>query len=451
MHGLSKGAWSDSLNRICKKLAIRIGEKMASGQQPRVRSLSHDEAADRNLSKPPIKSRVQSDNRSVKVVTASPTTVLEMEKQPSPKPTSFRLEEVEKGFNDVVKLVKTAFVEDESQKAMEANWMLIESDEGEVDALDEALDTVRDAFLFSTSLKESKLDSSAQSIIFNCEKVAERVFDLKEAREVMVTNWADTNLLYNLRNNLQEIKNLVIPPVNRRDKDAEKKILKRIERFVQVMTTSAQNMRSDIQTFLADMDKILLECSTLIVEVVTFLHMRSRTADFSGTGVAAGAAGLVAGILVTVTAMITAPMSAGLTLPFMIAGKGLIAAGAATLAPCGLMLANHNKQLKGLGDLVHSLKARMGILYQRREVLVAAYYACIEAEFNIEQVGAFCKDAVELETSTQESSLPFVTLVEKKLQIIEENIEVFSSDPSVFHYCHEVDDEDNGVLYEDSS
>ncbi|ETW07531.1 hypothetical protein, variant 1 [Aphanomyces invadans] len=423
---------------------------MATSQ--RIRSLSHDES-ERTLSKPPVKSRIQSDNRSAKVMTVESTgPIFSTPTEPAIGPcnkSSFRLNDVEKSFNNVVKIVKTAFVEDEIKRAMESNWMLVETDAGEVSALDNALDTLRDAFLFTTSLSESKLDSSAHSIITHCEKVAERIFDQKESREVMVANWNDTNLLPNLQNNLQEIKTLVLPPLNRREKAAELKILKRIERFVSLMSSSLQAMRADLQSFLTDLDKILLECSTLLVEVITFLHMRSRTADFSGTGVAAGAAGLVAGILVTVTALLTAPMSAGLTLPFLVAGKGLIASGVATLAPCSLMLASHNKQLEGLASLVRSLKARLEILFQRREVLVTAYYACIEAEFNIQHVGTFCKDAVELEMPPKDNSMPFMTLVEKKLRVIEENIDVFASDPSVFHYCHEDEDQENGLLYLD--
>ncbi|CAK4724430.1 hypothetical protein LEN26_007384 [Aphanomyces euteiches] len=412
--------------------------------EQRMRSLSHDES-ERNMTKVPSMTRFNSDSQSTaKVVEVSNPDATES------KSASFRLDNVEKRFNHVVKMVKTAFVEDAYQKEMASNWMLVDTDEGEVHALDKALDTLRDAFLFTTSLAESKLDAHAHSIISNCEKVAERIFDQKESREVMVTNWNDSNLLTNLFNNLQEIKNLVIPPVNRRDKASEMKIFKRIERFVSQMSSSVESMRSNMQSYLSDMDKVILECSTLLVEVITFLHMRSRTADFSGTGVAAGAAGLVAGILVTVTALLTAPMSAGLTLPFLVAGKGLIASGAATLAPCGLMLASHNKQLQGLSDLVRSLKARIEIMNQRREVLVTAYNACLEAEFNIQHVGAFCKDAVELEVSAEENAGPFIALVDKKLELIQENIEIFASEPSLFHSCHDDEDDGNGLLYRDS-
>ncbi|RHY30662.1 hypothetical protein DYB32_004147 [Aphanomyces invadans] len=333
---------------------------MATSQ--RIRSLSHDES-ERTLSKPPVKSRIQSDNRSAKVMTVESTgPIFSTTTEPAIGPcnkSSFRLNDVEKSFNNVVKIVKTAFVEDEIKRAMESNWMLVETDAGEVSALDNALDTLRDAFLFTTSLSESKLDSSAHSIITHCEKVAERIFDQKESREVMVANWNDTNLLPNLQNNLQEIKTLVLPPLNRREKAAELKILKRIERFVSLMSSSLQAMRADLQSFLTDLDKILLECSTLLVEVITNFGIADSRC--------------------------------------------------------------HNKQLEGLASLVRSLKARLEILFQRREVLVTAYYACIEAEFNIQ----------------------------KKLRVIEENIDVFASDPSVFHYCHEDEDQENGLLYLD--
>ncbi|RHY76624.1 hypothetical protein DYB34_004555, partial [Aphanomyces astaci] len=49
-----------------------------------------------------------------------------------------------------------------------------------------------------------------------------------------------------------------------------------------------------------------------------------------------------------------------------------------------------------------------------------------------------------------DNSLPFMTLVEKKLRVIEDNIEVFGSDPSVFHCCHEDEQQENGLLYQDT-
>ncbi|KDO27244.1 hypothetical protein SPRG_07493 [Saprolegnia parasitica CBS 223.65] len=359
--------------------------------------------------------------------------------------SSFRLD-VQGSFHNVVKLVQTAFVERDGEMA--SGWMLLETDAGQIDALDAALDTVRDAFLFSTSLTENKLDLSAQSIISRCEKVAERIVDQTDMRDVLSTNWSDMNVFANLSNNLKEIKGLVITPVVRRDKAAERKIGKRIDRFVALMTTSFQSLRTDIANHLGELDAILVECNALLVDVITFLHMRGRTADFSGTGVAAGAAGLIAGVLITTAAMLTVPVSGGLSVPFLVAGKSLMVSGAATLAPCGLMLQSHEKQLKGLTDLVKCLKARIEIMHARRDVLVMGLNACTEADFNIQQVGLFCQDATELELSSYDNSLPFMTLVEAKMMVLEESMEAFASSPSIFHYCHEEQD-DSGLLLPD--
>ncbi|OQR83165.1 transmembrane protein [Achlya hypogyna] len=359
--------------------------------------------------------------------------------------SSFRLD-VQGSFHNVVKLVSTAFVE--SDATMASGWMLVETDAGQIEALDTALDTVRDAFLFSTSLTENKLDLSAQAIISRCEKVAERIVDQCDMRDVMSTNWSDMNVFSNLSNNLKEIKSLVTTPIVRRDKAAERKIGKRIDRFVALMTTSFQSIRHDIQNHLGELDEILVECNSLLVDVITFLHMRGRTADFSGTGVAAGAAGVIAGLVITTAAMLTVPVSGGLSAPFMVAGKSLLVSGAATLAPCGLMLQSHEKQLRGLSDLVKCLKARIEILQERRDVLIMGLHACTEADFNIQQVGLFCQDATELELSSYDNSLPFMTLVESKMAILEESMATFAASPSIFHFCHEEDD-GNGLLLPD--
>ncbi|OQS07275.1 transmembrane protein [Thraustotheca clavata] len=359
-----------------------------------------------------------------------------------PKSSSFSLD-VQQSFHKAVKLVQTAFVENDSE--LSSNWIVVESDSGQIDAMNQALEAVRDAFLFSTSLTENKLDESAQEIISRCEKVAERVVDQCDMRDVLSTNWSDMNVFANLANNLKEIKGLVTTPVVRRDKAAERKIGKRIDRFVALISTSFQSIRNDIQNHLGEMDDILAECNSLLVDVVTFLHMRGRTADFSGTGVAAGAAGVVAGLVITTAAMLTVPVSGGLSVPFLVAGKSLLVTGAATLAPCGLMLRSHGKQLKGLTDLVKCLKARIEIMQARREVVIMALNACVEADFNTQQVGVFCQDATELELSSYDNSLPFMNIVEKKLAILEESVNAFGANPSLFHYCHD-EQNDNGLL-----
>ncbi|DAZ94137.1 TPA: hypothetical protein N0F65_010381 [Lagenidium giganteum] len=340
--------------------------------------------------------------------------------------------------------VKKSFSLDESERILRANWTFVEFEEGQLQTLKTTVNDLEHAFQFS---KASKLVSLATSTLERCDSLVERGTVHVEQCNMMFSHWSNETMT--LRDYLSKLCEAVRPNSPPRDQNEAKRNARRAEWAISRMGQSVQSMVSEIRDNLAELDDMITECTKLMVQAITLLHLRSRSADFSGTGVAAGAAGVVAGALVGAAGLIAAPVTGGLSVPIAVAGKGLFFTGVAALTPSTIMLKRHNQQLHGLIKLVECLKCRLEIMNQRRDEMAKAFAACEDIELNVKQVSYFCQDSVELEISQYESAWCFVEVIQARLTTMDQTISLFLASPSIFHYSKSEDSLHHYLLQDD--
>ncbi|KAJ0405719.1 hypothetical protein ATCC90586_005877 [Pythium insidiosum] len=244
----------------------------------------------------------------------------------------------------IVEKVKRSFSIDESERILREDWTILETEDQQLEELKEVIDNLDSAFQFS---KSSALVNLATSTLRRCESLVERSVVHTEQCQLLFSQCS--NEITTLHDYLAKLRDALEPPMAPRDKNEEKRITRRAEWAISRMTQSSQEMVSEMRENLDELDDMITQCTRLMVETITLLHMRFRSADFSGTGVAAGAATVVAGAMVSAAGLIAAPVTGGLSVPISVAGKGLFFTGLAALTPSTIML-NHLLPANGDAD-----------------------------------------------------------------------------------------------------
>ncbi|GMF30712.1 unnamed protein product [Phytophthora lilii] len=364
------------------------------------------------------------------------------------------------GLDRVVDSVQRAFTPDDSERVLRAEWLVVETEEQQLQQLQEVVHKLQKAFKFSNRLRT--LVKLANSTLAKCDELVERSQTHLEQCNLMFAQCA--NEIATLTDYLSKLREAVVPPLQAKDNNEEKRNARRAEWALTRMAQSAQSMVSEMRESLDELDDLATECTKLMVQSITLLHMRGRSADFSGTGVAAGAAGVVAGAVVGVAGVVAAPATSGLSVPISLAGKSLFLSGIAALTPSSIMLSRQSQQLSGLSSLVVNLKSCLEIMNQKREEMAIAFAAVEGLDLDIKQASDFCQDAIELESSIyvswmassisflwqresslrsmllpQESSWGFIEDVSVKLMTLNQSVELFQASPSVWHFCKSED------------
>ncbi|KAG1688148.1 hypothetical protein DVH05_004018 [Phytophthora capsici] len=339
------------------------------------------------------------------------------------------------GLDKMVNTMQKAFTPDDSERVLRAEWLVVETEEEQLQQLQEVVHKLQKAFKFSNRLRT--LVKLANSTLAKCDELVERSQTHLEQCNLMFAQCF--NEIATLTDYLSKLREAVIPPLQAKDHNEEKKNARRAEWALARMAQSAQSMVSEMRESLDELDDLTTECTKLMVQSITLLHMRGRSADFSGTGVAAGAAGVVAGAVVGVAGVVAAPATSGLSVPISLAGKSLFLSGIAALTPSSIMLSRQSQQLNGLSSLVVNLKSCLEIMNQKREEMAVAFAAVEGLDLDIKQATDFCQDAIELETSIYESSWGFIEDISVKLMTLNQSVELFQASPSIWHFCKSED------------
>lgn len=339
------------------------------------------------------------------------------------------------GLDRMVNTMQRAFTPDDSERVLRAEWLVVETEEEQLQRLQEVVQKLQKAFKFSNRLRT--LVKLANTTLAKCEELVERSQAHLEQCNLMFAQFA--NEIATLTDYLSKLREAVIPPLQAKDHSEEKRNARRAEWALTRMAQSTQSMVSEMKGSLDEMDDLAIECTKLMVQSITLLHLRGRSADFSGTGVAAGAAGVVAGAVVGVAGVVAAPATSGLSLPISLAGKSLFLSGIAALTPSSIMLSRQSQQLAGLSFLVVNLKSCLEIMNQKREEMAVAFAAVESLDLDVKQATDFCQDAIELESSIYESSWEFIEDINVKLMTLTQSVELFQASPSLWHFCKSED------------
>lgn len=206
-------------------------------------------------------------------------------------------ESVAKLSSEFVDKVKKSFTEDDSERVLRTEWLVVETEEEQLVSLKEVIDKLEHAFQFSNRLRT--LVKLAKSTLKECGVLVERSTDHVDKTKLMFAQCSnDIMTLVDYLAKLKEAVNPVMPP---KDKTEEKRVANRATWAISRMAQSVKSVYEEMKQSMDELDDIITECTKLMVQAVTLLHMRGRSADFSGTGVAAGAAGVVAGAVVRAT------------------------------------------------------------------------------------------------------------------------------------------------------
>ncbi|TYZ60564.1 hypothetical protein PybrP1_006521 [[Pythium] brassicae (nom. inval.)] len=337
-------------------------------------------------------------------------------------------------ISEIAEKVKRSFTQDEAERQLRADYLVVETEEDELAGLKATVESLEHAFQFT---KSGALADLATSTLQRCGELAERSLAHSEQCNLVFSQCA--NEIATLRDYLAKLRVAVNPPTRARDKKEEERNSRRAEWAITRMQQSVRSMVADIKESLDEIDDLATESTKLMVQAITLLHLRAQSADFSGTGVAAGAAGVVAGALVGVAGVIAAPATGGLSIPISVAGKGLFFTGLAALTPSSILLNRQSQQLTGLTKLVENLKSRIEIMNQKRAEIAIAFAAAEGAEMNIQEAGNFIQDAIELEIPTFESSWAFIELIDEQLSTLNKPVDLFLTSPPIWHYCKSED------------
>lgn len=196
--------------------------------------------------------------------------------------------------SEFVDKVKKSFTPDDSERILRTEWLVVETEEQQLEELRAVIAKLEKAFQFSNGLRT--LVKLAKSTLKECDELVERCTAHVDDTKLMFSQCA--NEVTTLVDYLAKLKEAVNPPMQPKDKNEEKRTANRATWAVSRMAQCADGIFSEMKENMDELDYIITECTKLMVQAVTLLHMRGRSADFSGTGVAAGAAGMVAGAVV---------------------------------------------------------------------------------------------------------------------------------------------------------
>lgn len=219
------------------------------------------------------------------------------------------------------------------------NYTMIVGEKIELERLQKVQQEAVKAFLYSKSTVSKQL---AKSLFQRCSVLVDRGKVLTETCTFQM--FSCQSELPTMTQSVQQLLMLLQPgdakgSVIYQDSNMlESRKHKKMEWIMHKIRTTAQDMLQGMQDSLREQDDLIAECGHLIVKGMALLHMRTQRADFSGSGVAAGAAGIVAGAVVGAAGVLAAPATGGLSVPIFIAGKGLFVTGAATMAPSTVLL-----------------------------------------------------------------------------------------------------------------
>jgi uncharacterized protein YecT (DUF1311 family) len=196
--------------------------------------------------------------------------------------------------SEFVDKVKKSFTPDDSERVLRIEWLVVETEDQQLEELRVVIAKLEKAFQFSNGLRT--LVKLAKSTLKECDDLVERCTAHVDDTKLMFSQCA--NEVMTLVDYLAKLKEAVNPPMQPKDKNEEKRVANRATWAVSRMAQCANGIFSEMKESMDELDYIITECTKLMVQAVTLLHMRGRSADFSGTGVAAGAAGMVAGAVV---------------------------------------------------------------------------------------------------------------------------------------------------------
>lgn len=196
-------------------------------------------------------------------------------------------------ISEIAEKVKRSFTQDEMERQLRADWLVVETEEDELAELKSTVEALERAFQFA---KSGALVDLATSTLKRCEELADRSLAHTEQCNLVFSQCA--NEIATLSDYLGKLRAAVNPVTRARDKKEEERNARRAEWAITRMQQSIRSMVADIKESLDEIDDLTTECTKLMVQSITLLHLRAQSADFSGTGVAAGAAGVVAGALV---------------------------------------------------------------------------------------------------------------------------------------------------------
>lgn len=199
-------------------------------------------------------------------------------------------------ISEIAEKVKKTFTLDESERILRADWLIVETEEDQLADMKETIEKLEHAFQFS---KSSTLVDLASSTLKRCEDLVDRSVAHTEQCNLVFSQCS--NEIATLNDYLGKLRAAVNPVLRAKDKKEEERNSRRAEWAIARMQQSIRSTVSDIKESLDEIDDLITECTKLMVQAITLLHMHAQSADFSGTGVAAGAAGVVAGALVRET------------------------------------------------------------------------------------------------------------------------------------------------------
>lgn len=196
-------------------------------------------------------------------------------------------------ISEMAEKVKKTFSQDESERILRTDWIVVETEEDQLTDMKETIENLEHAFQFS---KSSTLVDLATSTLKRSEDLVDRSVAHTEQCSLVFSQCA--NEIATLNDYLGKLRTAVNPTVRAKDKKEEERNSRRAEWAITRMQQSIRSTVIDIKESLDEIDDLTTECTKLMVQAITLLHLHAQSADFSGTGVAAGAAGVVAGALV---------------------------------------------------------------------------------------------------------------------------------------------------------
>lgn len=210
--------------------------------------------------------------------------------------------EEKNGTKTFWKTMKTTLYLDNFAKSLDNDWVILEMEESQLEVMRNAIQSLLKGFTVAKNSSTSV--QNTRNILKRCEILAERSLTHLEQSQMMYSNCE--NEMTTLREYMKKLQdNLKSAPsgmpgtiATRSEKGTDKRNTRRVEWAISRMQQSLQTLVMEMRDNLEEMDDIITECSKLMVKCITLFHMRGQSADLSGTGIAAGAAGIVAGVLV---------------------------------------------------------------------------------------------------------------------------------------------------------
>lgn len=210
--------------------------------------------------------------------------------------------EEKNGTKTFWKTMKTTLYMDNFAMSLDNDWVILEMEESQLEVMRNAIQSLLKGFTVAKNSSTSV--QNTRKILKRCEILAERSLTHLEQSQMMYSNCE--NEMTTLREYMKKLQdNLKSAPsgmagtiATRSEKGTDKRNTRRVEWAISRMQQSLQTLVMEMRDNLEEMDDIITECSKLMVKCITLFHMRGQSADLSGTGIAAGAAGIVAGVLV---------------------------------------------------------------------------------------------------------------------------------------------------------